>query len=200
MASVKLNEQLRRDIVRELLTQGGFYKVEEAKKQAYIKACHTLYYNVFKSYLASFAFINKRFFNYSNSFDIKFDTDDINKGIAKSIVTGYRTISVYVPNGYPSPLHNMTLEELGIMEQNADLQHLLAVRREWNDATLKIKEATYKAYQVLNNVNTTNQLIKVWADVEPILAKLLPKQVAKYPIGESITDLNELFGLKKESK
>lgn len=200
MASVKLNEQLRRNIVRELLAQGGFYKVEEGKKQSYEKACHTFYYNVFKSYLASFAFINKRFFNYSNSFDIIFDTDDINKGIAKSSVTGYRTVRVYVPNGYPSPFHNMTLEELGITEQNADLQHLLAMRRELNDATLKIKEATYKAYQVLNNVNTTNQLIKVWADVEPILAKLLPKQVAKYPIGESITDLNELFGLKKEDK
>ena len=197
MATVKLTNTLRNDIVRELLAQGGFYKVEEDKKQSYEKACHTFYYNVFKPYLASFAFISNRFFRYSNGFDIIFDTDDINKGIEKSIVTGYRTVRVYIPNGYPSPFHNMTLEELGITEQNADLQHLLAVRREWNDATLKIKEATYKAYQVLNNVNTTSQLIKVWADVEPIVAKLLPKQVAKYPIGESITDLNELFGLVK---
>ena len=200
MSSVKLTVQLRRDIVRALLKQGGFYKVEEGKKQAYEKACHAFYFNVFKPYLSSFVFINKRFFNYSDSFDIRFDSDDINKGIEKSIVTGYRTMRVYVPDGYPSPFHNMTLEELGIMEQNADLQHLLAVRREWNDATIKIREATYKAYQVLNNANTTSQLIKVWADVEPILAKLLPKQVAKYPIGASITDLNELFGLKKEGK
>ena len=199
MVSVKLTEHLRRQIVRELLTQGGFYKAEEAKKQAYINACHTLYYNVFKSYLSSFAFISNRFFRYADSFYISFANDDINKGIEKSLVTGHRRVRIYVPHGYPSPFHDMTLEELGIMEQNADLQRILNVRKEWNDAVLKTKEATYKAYQVLNSVNTTHQLLKVWADVEPILAKLLPKQVAKYPIGASITDLNELFGLKKET-
>ena len=82
MASVKLTNSLRLDIVHALLEQGGFYKVEETKKQAYIKACHTLYYNVFKSYLASFAFISNRFFRYSDSFGITFDTNDINDALA----------------------------------------------------------------------------------------------------------------------
>lgn len=200
MASVKLTHSLRLDIVHALLEQGGFYKVEETKKQAYIKACHTLYYNVFKSYLASFAFINNRFFRYSDSFGITFDTNDINDGVDKTLNYGWATLKVYVPEGYPSPFHNMTLEELGIMKQNADLQHLLAVRKDWNDAILKRKEASEKAMRVLNSVNTTNQLLKVWADVEPILAPLMPQQTTKYPISEPITDLNELFGLKKEHK
>lgn len=198
MASTKLTGQLRRDIVRELLTQGGFYKTEEAKKQAYINACHTLYYNVFKPYLSSFAFINKRFFTYSNSFGITFDDTDINDGIDKTIAPGWRCVKVYVPKGYPSPFYNMTLDELGITQDNEHLQTMLALRKEWNDAVLKTKEAANKAYKVLNSVNTTNQLVKVWADIEPIVTKILPNPVAKFPIGEPITDLNELFGLKKE--
>lgn len=200
MASVKLTNSLRTSILTALLEQGGFYKAEELKEQAYEKACHTFYYNVFKSYLSSFAFLSNRFFRYSDSFGITFDDNDINDGIDKGIATGWRCVKVYVPNGYPSPLHNMSLDELGITHGNAHLQALLTARKDWSDAILKRKEAANKALSVLNSVNTTHQLLKVWADVEPILAKILPKQTAKYPIGESITDLNELFGFKKEDK
>lgn len=200
MASVKLTNSLRTDIVHTLLEQGGFYKVEEAKKQAYINACHTLYYNVFKSYLSSFAFISNRFFRYSDSFGITFDDNDINDGIDKAIATGWRCVKVYVPKGYPSPFHNMTLDELGITHDNDHLQALLTARKDWSDAVLKRKEAANKALSVLNSVNTTHQLLKVWADIEPVLAKVIPQQTTKYAISEPITDLNELFGLKKEDK
>lgn len=200
MASVKITNALRTRILTALLEQGGFYKAEEIKEQAYEKACHTFYHHVFKSYLSSFAFLNKRFFRYSGAFSITFATDDINKGIDRSLIYRWKTLKIYVPNGYPSPFHDMTLDELGITHDNEHLQALLTVRKDWNDAVLKRKEASDKAMRVLNSVNTTNQLLKVWADIEPVLAKVIPQQTTKYPISEPITDLNELFGLKKEDK
>jgi len=200
MASVKLTEQLRRDIVRELLTQGGFYKTEELKEQAYKEACYTLYYNVFKSYLSSFTFISNRFFRYAVSFGITFDDTDINDGIDKTIAPSWRCVKVYVPNGYPSPFYNMSLDELGITRDNEHLQALLTARKDWNDAILKRKEAANKALSVLNSVNTAHQLLKVWADIEPVLAKVIPQLTTKYAVSNPITDLNELFGLQKEDK
>lgn len=200
MASVKITNVLRTRILTALLEQGGFYKAEEIKEQAYEKACHTFYHHVFKSYLSSFAFLNKRFFRYSDSFGITFDDNDINDGIDKDIATGWRCVKVYVPNGYPSPFHNMSLDELGITHDNEHLQALLTARKDWSDAILKRKEAANKALSVLNSVNTTHQLLKVWADIEPVLAKVIPQQTNKYAISEPITDLNELFGLKKEDK
>ena len=46
MVSVKLTNTLRSDIVRALLEQGGFYKVGETKKKAYVEAYHAFYFKV----------------------------------------------------------------------------------------------------------------------------------------------------------
>ena len=198
MASVKLTNTLRSDIVRALLEQGGFYKVEETKKKAYVEACHAFYYNVFKSYLSSFAFINKGFFQHSDSFCINFDTNDINEGIYPMLRRGYRVLQIYVPDGYPSPARFMTLEDLGITHEDTHLQVVLTARKALSDELFKRQEAYDKAMRVLISVNTTNQLLKVWADIEPILAKVLPPQkTTNYAISEPIPDLNKLFGLVK---
>ena len=201
MTSVKLTHALREAIVKALLEQGGFYKDVEAKKKAYVEACHAFYYNVFKSYLSSFAFINKGFFQHSDSFCINFDTKDINEGIYPMLKRGYKLLQVYVPDGYPSPVKFMTLEDLGITRDDAYLQAVLTARKALSDELFKRQEAYDKAMRVLTSVNTTNQLLKAWADIKPILAKVLPPQkTTNYPIGESIHDLNKTFSLVKETK
>lgn len=198
MTSVKLTNSLRSDIVKALLEQGGFYKEVEAKKKAYVEACHVFYYNVFKPYLSSFAFINKGFFQHSDSFCIKFDTNDINEGIYPMLRRGYRVLQIYVPDGYPSPAIFMTLEDLGITHEDTHLQVVLTARKALSDELFKRQEAYDKAMRVLISVNTTNQLLKVWADIEPILAKVLPPQkTTNYAISEPIPDLNKSFGLVK---
>ena len=198
MTSVKLTNSLRSDIVQALLEQGGFYKEVEAKKKAYVEACHVFYYNVFKSYLSSFAFINKGFFQHSDSFCINFDTNDINEGIYPMLRRGYRVLQIYVPDGYPSPAMFMTLEDLGITHEDTHLQVVLTARKALSDELFKRQEAYDKTMRVLISVNTTNQLLKVWADIEPILAKVLPPQkTTNYAISEPIPDLNKLFGLVK---
>ena len=198
MASVKLTNTLRSDIVRALLEQGGFYKVAEAKKKAYVEACHAFYFNVFKPYLSSFAFINKGFFQHSDNFCINFDTNDINEGIYPMLRRGYKILQVDVPDGYPSPVRFMTLEDLGITHDNAYLQAVITARKKLSDELFKRQEAHDKAMRVLISVNTTNQLLKVWADIAPILAKVLPPQkTTNYAISEPITDLNKTFGLVK---
>ena len=201
MTSVKLTKHLRDEILDALLEQGGFSKAEDAKRKAYVEACHAFYYNVFKSYLAPFAFINKGFFYHSDTFCIYFDTDDINTGMHAFVRRGYKLLSVYAPEGYPTPFKTLTLEELGITQEDAHLQAVLTARKELSDAFFKTKEAAEKARRLLDSVTTTNQLLKVWADIEPILAKLLPQQPkANYPISEPIADLNKLFGFTKGDK
>lgn len=198
MTSVKLTNSLRSDIVQALLEQGGFSKAEDAKKKAYVEACHAFYYNVFKSYLSSFAFINKGFFQHSDSFCINFDINNINEGIYPTLRRGYKTLQVDVPDGYPSPVRFMTLEDLGITHEDTHLQAVLTARKALSDELFKRQEAYDKAMRVLISVNTTNQLLKVWADIEPILAKVLPLQkTTNYPVSEPIHDLNKLFGLVK---
>ena len=143
MASVKLTNALRDDIVRVLLEQGGFYKVEETKKKAYVEACHAFYFNVFKSCLSSFARINKGFFRHSDSFCINFATTDINinEGIYPMLRRGYKIIQVDVPDGYPSPAIFMTLEDLGITYEDTHLQAVLIARKALSDELFRQQEA-----------------------------------------------------------
>ena len=200
MASVKLTDTLRNDIVQVLLGQGGFYKVEETKKKAYVEACHAFYFNVFKSYLSSFAFINKGFFQHFNNFCINFDTSgiNINEGIYPMLRRGYKLLQVDVPDGYPSPVRFMTLEDLGITYEDTHLQAILTARKALSDELFKQQEAYDKAMRVLISVNTTSQLLKVWADIEPILDKVLPPQkTTNYTTSEPIPDLSKSFGLVK---
>lgn len=200
MASVKLTDTLRNDIVQVLLGQGGFYKVEETKKKAYVEACHAFYFNVFKSYLSSFAFINKGFFQHFNNFCINFDTSgiNINEGIYPMLRRGYKLLQVDVPDGYPSPVRYMTLEDLGITYEDTHLQAILTARKALSDELFEQQEAYHKAMRVLISVNTTNQLLKVWADIEPILDKVLPLQkTTNYTTSEPSPDLSKAFGLVK---
>ena len=199
MASVKLTNTLRNDIVRVFLEQGGFYKVEETKKKAYVEACHAFYFNVFKSCLSSFAGINKGFFQHFNNFYINFDTTDINinEGIYHTLRRGYKILQVDVPDGYPSPARFMTLEDLGITYDDTHLQAVIIARKALSDELFKQQEAYDKAMRVLISVNTTSQLLKVWADIEPILDKVLPPQKTTNYSSEPIPDLNKSFGLVK---
>lgn len=201
MPSVKLTNSLRSEIVNALLEQGGFHKVVKDKKKAYVEACHAFYYNVFKHYLSSFAFIHKGFFQHSDIFYINFDTNDINDGIYPLLRGGYKLLQVYVPDGYPSPNKCMTLDDLGITHDNTHLQAVITARKELSDELFKRKDASDKAMRVLNSVKTTKQLLKAWADIEPILAKVLPPPpTTEYAISEPIPDLNKTFGLVKEGK
>ena len=201
MTSVKLTKRLRDEIVHTLLEQGGFFKAEDAKREAYVNACHAFYYKVFEPYLASFAFIHKGFFYHSDTFCICFDTNDINTDMHAYVRRGYKLLQVYAPEGYPTPFKTLTLEELGITQEDAHLQAVLTARKELSDEHFKREEAAEKARRLLDSVTTTTQLLKVWADIEPVLTKLLPHQpTTKYPISEPIADLNNLFGLTKEDK
>ena len=111
---------------------------------------------------------------------------------------GYKVLQIDVPEGYPSPVRFMTLEDLGITHDDAYLQAVLTARKELSDELFKRQEAHDKTMRVLISVNTTSQLLKVWADIEPILDKVLPPQkTTNYAISEPIPDLNKTFGLVK---
>ena len=196
MASVRLTDSLRADIKHRLLDKGGYVKVIEQKEQAYKQACKVFYETVFADYLSAFAFIPQRFFRYSATLTVVHD--GANENIAAECRQYRNGVPIYIPDGMPSMLYDITLDELGIKPDDEVWLNLLKVRQAWSDAILKRNEASDKVMQVLNSVNTTHQLLKLWADVEPILNELMPKATVAHPVGIPIADLNTMFGLNKE--
>ena len=192
MKSIKLSKALKEEIVQNI--SDAYNKSTpppfKSGKEIDNNFAKTIYRMFIEDYIDDISRVDSRFINTGHYFKV-------------TIGGQYKCLYLYKDNGeadwLPLPAVSCAIMELSSDAQEVqDYEQAKDEFQEWADKKMAMIK---QAEAIINQVNTTKQLVDTWAEIEPMIPEYVRNPSKGIQLPAILVDtLNDSLGLNKEDK